>query len=136
MAIIDASQIFGTKEYADMEALVQVNEEMKKVTSLLLALIMCLSLVACGGPDKQPAIDAFNKASDAYDEVATIINENPDAYDQEVIDTLNEMADVLIQHKELLESGDEIEQEKLDEMIAWYGDVEAWVADVKAELGI
>ena len=46
------------------------------------------------------------------------------------------MADVLIQHKELLESGDEIEQEKLDEMIAWYGDVEAWVADVKAELGI
>ena len=109
---------------------------MKKVTSLLLALIMCLSLVACGGPDKQPAIDAFNKASDAYDEVATIINENPDAYDQEVIDTLNEMADVLIQHKELLESDDEIEQEKLDEMIAWYGDVEAWVADVKAELGI
>ena len=109
---------------------------MKKITSLLLTLIMCMSLVACGGPDKQPAIDAFNKASDAYDEVATIINENPDAYDQEVIDTLNEMADVLIQHKELLESGDEIEQEKLDEMIAWYGDVEAWVADVKAELGI
>ena len=109
---------------------------MKKITSLLLALIMCMSLVACGGSDNQPAIDAFNKASDAYDEVATIINENPDAYDQEVIDTLNEMADVLIQHKELLESGDEIEQEKLDEMIAWYGDVEAWVADVKAELGI
>lgn len=109
---------------------------MKKISSLLLALIMCMSLVACGGPDKQPAIDAFNKASDAYDEVATIINENPDAYDQEVIDTLNEMADILIQHKELLESGDEIEQEKLDEMIAWYGDVEAWVADVKAELGI
>ena len=109
---------------------------MKKITSLLLALIMCMSLVACGGPDKQPAIDAFNKASDAYDEVATIINENPDAYEQEVSDTLNEMADVLIQHKELLESGDEIEQEKLDEMIAWYGDVEAWVADVKAELGI
>lgn len=109
---------------------------MKKITSLFLVLIMCMSLVACGGPDKQPAIDAFNKASDAYDEVATIINENPDAYDQEVIDTLNEMADVLIQHKELLESGDEIEQEKLDEMIAWYGDVEAWVADVKAELGI
>ena len=108
----------------------------EKITSLLLALIMCMSLVACGGPDKQPAIDALNKASDAYDEVATIINENPDAYDQEVIDTLNEMADVLIQHKELLESGDEIEQEKLDEMIAWYGDVEAWVADVKAELGI
>ena len=33
MAIIDASQIFGTKEYADMEALVQINEEMKKLES-------------------------------------------------------------------------------------------------------
>ena len=33
MAIIDASQIFGTKEYADMEALVQVNKEMKKLES-------------------------------------------------------------------------------------------------------
>ena len=55
---------------------------MKKITSLLLVLVMCVSLVACGGVDKQPAIDAFNKASTAYDEVATIINENPDAYDQ------------------------------------------------------
>lgn len=33
MAIIDASQIFGAKEYADMEALVQINEEMKKLES-------------------------------------------------------------------------------------------------------
>ena len=31
MAIIDASQVFGAKEYADMEALSQVNEEMKKL---------------------------------------------------------------------------------------------------------
>ena len=109
---------------------------MKKITSLLLALIMCMSLVACGGPDKQPAIDAFNKASDAYDEVATIINENPDAYDQEVIDAMIEMANLLNQHKELLESDTEIDEEQLNEMIAWYGTVDEWVADVKAELGI
>lgn len=31
MAIIDASQVFGAKEYADMEALSQINEEMKKL---------------------------------------------------------------------------------------------------------
>ena len=31
MAIIDASHVFGAKEYADMEALSQVNEEMKKL---------------------------------------------------------------------------------------------------------
>ena len=109
---------------------------MKKITSLLLALIMCMSLVACGGPDKQPAVDAFNKTSNAFNEVATAINENPDAYDQEVIDTMIEMANVLNQHKELLESDTEIDEEQLNEMIAWYGTVDEWVADVKAELGI
>ena len=31
MAIIDASQVFGANEYADMEALAQVNEELKKL---------------------------------------------------------------------------------------------------------
>ena len=67
---------------------------MKKITSLLLTLIMCMSLVACGGPDRQPAMDAFNKTSNAFNEVATAINENPDAYDQEVIETMIEMANV------------------------------------------
>ena len=31
MAIIDASQVFGANEYADMEELVQINEELKKL---------------------------------------------------------------------------------------------------------
>ena len=109
---------------------------MKKITSLLLALIMCMSLVACGGPDKQPAIDAFNKTSNAFNEVAAVINENPDAYDQEVIDAMVEMANVLNQHKELLESDTEIDEEQLNEMIAWYGTVDEWVAAAKEELGI
>ena len=30
----------------------------------------------------------------------------------------------------------EIEEDKLNEMIEWYGTVEEWVSDVKAELGI
>jgi len=47
-----------------------------------------------------------------------------------------EMANLLKEHKAVLESSDPIAQETLDEMIAWYGDVEAWVADVKAELGM
>ena len=109
---------------------------MKKITSLLLTLIMCMSLVACGGPDKQPAMDAFNKTSNAFNEVAVAINENPEAYDQEVIDTMIEMANVLNQHKELLESDTELDEEQLNEMIAWYGTVDEWVAAAKEELGI
>ena len=109
---------------------------MKKLITLLMTLVMCVSLVACGGADRQPAIDAFNKASTAFNEVAAVINEDLASYDQEVIDTMNEMADVLTQHKELLEGDEEIEEEKLNEMIEWYGTVEDWVADVKAELGM
>ena len=109
---------------------------MKKLIALALALVLSLSLVACGGADKQPAIDAFNKASKAFDEVATVINADPDAYAEEVIDTMIEMATVMQEHKALLESTDDIPEENLNEMIAWYGDVEAWVADVKAELGM
>lgn len=109
---------------------------MKKVVALLLAVMMCFALVACSAPDKQPAIDAFNEASTAFDALANEINANPDAYAQDVFDTMNEMADVMTQHKELLESDEEITQEKLDEMIAWYGDVLEWVESVKTELEV
>lgn len=109
---------------------------MKKLITLLMVLAMSLSLVACGSADKQPAIDAYNEVSADFNEVADVLNANPDAYDQEVFDTMKEMASVLNQHGELLESNEKIEEEKLNEMIEWYGTVEEWVADVKADLGI
>ena len=36
---------------------------MKKLLTILLAAVLCLSLAACGGsgPDKQPAIDAYRE---------------------------------------------------------------------------
>ena len=107
---------------------------MKKMITLLLALVACAFLTACGGADKQPAIDAFNKTSDAFDEVVNLINENPDAIDQEAIDTMHDMSDLLRQHKELLESDEEIEEDKLNEMIEWYGTVDDWIGEVKAAL--
>ena len=109
---------------------------MKKIVGLLLIMAICVSLVACGGADKQPAIDAFNKAKDSFNSVAAVINADPDSYDEEVINTMIDMANVLKEHGDLLSSSEAIEQEQLDEMIAWYADVEEWVANVKAELGI
>lgn len=109
---------------------------MKKIVALLFTLVMCLSLVACGGPDKQPAIDAFNKAKDSFNEVAVEINKEPEAYSQEVIDTMVDMANLLEEHGDLLSSDEELSEEQLDEMIAWYAEVEEWVADVKADLEI
>lgn len=107
---------------------------MKKLIALVLALVLCLGLVACGGPDKQPAIDAFNKASKAFNEVSATINADIESFDEEVIKTMTDMANVLNQHQAKLQGDEKLSQEQLDEMIAWYGEVEKWVADVKAEL--
>ena len=83
---------------------------MKKVIAILMVLATCFALIACGGPDRQPAIDAFNEAKNAFNEVAVIINADIESYDEELT------------------------QEKLDEMIAWYDTVKEWAADVKTVL--
>lgn len=107
---------------------------MKKIIAFALALVLALSLVACGGPDKQPAIDAFNKTSAAFNEVAAIINADIESYDAESIATMTEMAQVLQEHGALLSGSTELTEEKLAEMIAWYAEVDEWVAAVKANL--
>ena len=109
---------------------------MKKLVALLLVLLLSLSLTACGGADRQPAIDAFNAASAAFDRLTAAINADAEAYADEVHETLTEVADVLQQHKAILEGEDDITQELLDEMIVWYGDVEAWVEGAMIELGL
>lgn len=83
-----------------------MKKTMKKLMVLIMTMMMGMSLVACGGADKQPAIDAFNKTSTSFNEVANIINENPQAYDQDLVDT----------------------------MIDWYGTVDEWVAQVKEQI--
>jgi ABC-type transporter Mla subunit MlaD len=84
---------------------------MKKLISLSLALVMCLSLVACGGEsapaapsgaDKQPAIDAFNATSTVFDELANEINANIDVIPQDLVDAMTDMASLLTEYKELL----------------------------------
>ena len=107
---------------------------MKKVIAILMVLATCFALIACGGPDRQPAIDAFNEAKNAFNEVAIIINSDIESYDEELVDVMIEMAGVLEQHKNLLEGDEELTQEKLDEMIAWYDTVKEWAADVKTVL--
>ena len=107
------------------------SEQVKKIVAFVLALVLSLSLVACGGVDKQPAIDAFNKTSAAFNEVAAIINADIESWDAESVEVMKEMASVLQQHGELLSSNQEISEESLAEMIAWYAEVDQWVASVK-----
>lgn len=109
---------------------------MKKFFASMIAMALSLCLVACGGggPDKQPAIDAFNTANTAFTEVANTINANIDAVPEDLVDVMIDMSGVLSEYKEILESDDEVSQEHLDEMIAWFDELNAWTAECSAEL--
>ena len=102
---------------------------MKRLVSLVLATVMCLSMVACGGVDKQPAIDAFNSANTAFTELATAMNENIDLYSDEFVEVMMGMSDSLAQCKELLESDTELTEETVADLVTQLNDIEAWVAD-------
>ena len=109
---------------------------MKKIFAAVIAMALSLCLVACGSdaPDKQPAIDAFNTANTAFTEVANKINANIDAVPEDLVDVMIDMSGLLSEYKEILESDDEIPQENLDEMIAWFDELNAWTAECSAEL--
>ena len=118
---------------------------MKKFALLLLSLTLCFALAACGGSDtsadeqaaaddtaasttadesadtsatsdKQTAIDEFNATSAAFNEVANAINADPSAFDSDVIDTMQQMSDLLNQYQQMLSGDDEYTQEDLDKM--------------------
>lgn len=109
---------------------------MKKLISLLLTVIICVSITACGGstPDKQPAIDAFNNATTAYDALVDKINPNIDDYEQELIDIMIEMGDALTEHKNILESDQTYTEEEIKELVGIFGEVEAWAKNTDSIL--
>lgn len=84
---------------------------------------MCVSLAACGGPDKQPAIDAHNKAGAAVNEVGDILNSDPETY-AAYIEEMTPLVDMLNECGEYLEKNSDIEQEALDEWVTVCGDIE------------
>ena len=110
----------------------------KKFAALFLTCLMCLSLAACGdsGPDKEPAIDAFNSASTAFDEVANAVNADISSYPDELVDAMIEMSGLLTQYKELLESDQEFTEDDLNQMIEWFQSVQDWTDDAKTEYNI
>lgn len=107
---------------------------MKKMCAFLMAMVMSLSLVACGGVDIQPAIDAFNNASTAYDAVSNKVNAEIGAYPEEFIDTMNELADTMLEYKAVLESGEELTEEQVNEMITVFAEVEKWATETEPKL--
>ena len=90
---------------------------MKKVIALLLAIVMCVALTACGGVDKSAAIDAYNANHLLLVEVAELANANIEIMDASVTDAVTEISYALGDIQAELESAD-ITQERVDEIEA------------------
>ena len=105
---------------------------MKKMIALMLALVLCLALVACGGPDVQPAIDAYNELASNYNTFVDVANQDLDSWAVEDIEFMNEVAGVITQYGETLDGGAEFTQEQIDEMTAMFGELNATIEDYLA----
>ena len=102
------------------------------VLSVVLVIAAMIGLVGCGVSEKkQEAIDKHTEVALAFNEVATLINDNKDALDSDVIDTYQQMSTLLNQYTEILQGDAEISDEKYDEMIAWFDKVQKWIGETK-----
>ena len=102
---------------------------MKKLIAFVLVLVMGLSLVACGGPDKQPAIDSYNKLAQNYNTFVDKENENLEDWTQEDIEYMNQVADVITEYGEKLGGDTEFSQEEIDEMVKMFDEFNAVIEE-------
>ena len=110
---------------------------MKKLITLLAAMVMCVNLVACSGVDVQPAIDSYNELADNYNEFVDVVNADIESVPAEDIEFFNSLADVINEYGAKLEDGTEFTQEEVDEMVEMFdelnGIIEESLADFQGE---
>ena len=112
---------------------------MKKMFRVVLTGLLCLTMVAglaaCGGVDKKPLKESYNKAAAAFNELAELVNANSEYIDSSMIDSFKEMSDLLLQYKEKAENDEELTQEQMDKMINWLdNDLSNYCKTTKEEL--
>ncbi len=102
---------------------------MKKLIAVLLAIVMCVALTACGGVDKSAAVEAYNANHKLLVEVAELANANIEMIDAATSDAVTEISYELADYQAELESED-ITQERVDaielEMAAYAEDLAAY----------
>lgn len=95
-------------------------KKMKKLITLLAAMVLCINLVACGGVDTQPAVDAYNELCENYNKFVDIGNENLDAFTEEDIEFFNTCASAIDEYGKELENRTDFTQEEVDEMVEMF----------------
>ena len=103
---------------------------MKKLITLVLALVMCLSLVACiGGVDTQPAIDSYNELTENYNKFVELGNAHIDEIAAEDVAFFNEIAAAIDEYGMKLESDTEFTQEEVDEMVEMFDELNGIIVE-------
>ena len=102
---------------------------MKKLIALFLALVLGLSLIACGGPDAQPAIDAYNKMAKNYNAFVEKENENLESWAAEDIEYMNQVAAVIEEYAGKLSGDADFTQEQIDEMVKQFNEFNAVIEE-------
>ncbi|MBR4863288.1 MAG: hypothetical protein IKU07_01825 [Oscillospiraceae bacterium] len=109
---------------------------MKKLIALVLALVLTLSLAACGNTSKKLATEALDAASKAFNELADKMNEDIGYYEDSAVEAITEMALMLEENKQLLENSKEFTQEQLNELMKEFQSILDKVAEIKTDYGI
>lgn len=112
-----------------------MKKTVKNIFAFVLVFTFIFSLTGClVNEKKEEAIEKHAAVATSFNEVATLINNNSDKINSEVISTYQEMSNLLNQYTQILESDEDLSDEKYDEMINWFKSVEDWVKETKTEI--
>lgn len=103
---------------------------MKKLITLLVAMVLCVNLVACGGGvDTQPAINSYNELTENYNKFVELGNAHIDEIAEEDIEFFNEIAAAIDEYGTKLESDTEFTQEEVDEMVEMFDELNGIIVE-------
>lgn len=109
---------------------------MKKLISMLMAAVLCLSLAACGGVDRTAAQGAMDSVANALTDTATLLEEKLATADVLAVEELAKSLDAITQELTALKTeldSEDVTQERLDEIAQLTAAYEAQVKEIYAQ---
>ena len=109
---------------------------MKKLISMLMAGVLCLSLAACGGVDRTAAQGAMDSVANALTDTATLLEEKLATADVLAVEELAKSLDAITQELTALKTeldSEDVTQERLDEIAQLTAAYEAQVKEIYAQ---
>ena len=84
---------------------------------------------------KDDVIEYFNYVTPRFDAISIAVNENIDQYEEEFVDGMIEVATGMIGYKEVLESGEELDEETCIAILEELQMIDEWITSVEEAEG-